>query len=82
MLTWHLREETFRSALACLTDAIHAEPLAAWFGEGWRANADGQAYHLGGPGEAGGSINAHYAAFRSSRSAQRSLTVMPRSARR
>lgn len=60
MLTWHLREETFRSALACLTDAIHAEPMAAWFGEGWRANADGQAYHLGGPGEAGGSINAHY----------------------
>jgi Tn3 transposase DDE domain len=60
MLAWHLREETFRSALACLTDAIHAEPLAAWFGEGWRANADGQAYHLGGPGEAGGSINAHY----------------------
>ena len=60
MLTWHLREETFRSALACLTDAIHAEPLAAWFGEGWRANADGQAYYLGGPGEAGGSVNAHY----------------------
>lgn len=60
MLTWHLREETFRSALACLTDAIHAEPMAGWFGEGWRANADGQAYHLGGPGEAGGSINAHY----------------------
>ena len=60
MLTWHLREETFRSALACLTNAIHAEPLAAWFGEGWRANADGQAYYLGGPGEAGGSVNAHY----------------------
>ena len=60
MLTWHLREKTFRSALACLTDAIHAEPLAAWFGEGWRANADGQAYYLGGPGEAGGSVNAHY----------------------
>jgi TnpA family transposase len=60
MLTWHLREETLRSALACLTDAIHAEPLAAWFGEGWRANADGQAYYLGGPGDAGGSVNAHY----------------------
>lgn len=32
MQTWHMREETFRAALACLTDAIHAEPLAVWFG--------------------------------------------------
>ena len=24
MQTWHMREETFRAALACLTDAIHA----------------------------------------------------------
>jgi len=53
-------EDTFRAALACLTDAIHAEPLSAWFGEGWRASADGQAFYLGGPGEAGGAVNAHY----------------------
>ena len=60
MQTWHMREETFRAALACLTDAIHAEPLSAWFGEDWRASADGQAYYLGGPGEAGGLVNARY----------------------
>lgn len=60
MQTWHMREETFRAALACLTDAIHAEPLAAWFGQGRRASADGQAFPLGGPGEASGSVNAHY----------------------
>ncbi len=60
MQTWHMREDTFRAALACLTDAIHAEPLSAWFGEGWRASADGQAFYLGGPGEAGGAVNAHY----------------------
>ena len=60
MQTWHMREETFRAALACLTDAIHAEPVSAWFGEGWRASADGQAYYLGGPGEAGGLVNARY----------------------
>jgi hypothetical protein len=36
MQMWHMREETFRAALANLTDAIHAEPIAAWFGEGWR----------------------------------------------
>jgi TnpA family transposase len=60
MQTWYMREDTFRAALACLTDAIHAEPLSAWFGEGWRASADGQAFYLGGPGEAGGAVNAHY----------------------
>jgi len=58
--TWHMRVETFRAALACLTDAIHAEPIAAWFGQGRRASADGQAFYLGGPGEAGGAVNAHY----------------------
>ena len=56
MQTWHMREETFRAALACLTDATHAEPLAAWFGSGHRASADGQAFYLGGPGEAGGAV--------------------------
>lgn len=60
MQTWHMREDTFRAALGCLTDAIHAEPISAWFGEGCRASADGQHYHLGGPGEAGGHVNAHY----------------------
>ena len=60
MQTWHFREETFRAALACLTNAIHAEPIAAWFGQGHRASADGQAFYLGGPGEAGGAVNAHY----------------------
>ncbi|MGI4744823.1 MAG: Tn3 family transposase [Janthinobacterium lividum] len=58
MQTWHMREEAFRTALACLTDAIHAEPIAAWFGQGHRASADGQAFYLGGPGEVGGTINA------------------------
>ena len=43
-----------------LTDAIHAEPMAAWFGEGRRASADGQHFYLGGPGESGGTVNAHY----------------------
>jgi TnpA family transposase len=60
MQTWHVREETFRTALGCLTDAIHAEPLSAWFGDGFRASADGQAFNLGGPGAAGGQVNAHY----------------------
>jgi TnpA family transposase len=60
MQTWHMREETFRAALGCLTDAIHAEPVSAWFGDGFHASADGQAFSLGGPSEAGGQVNAHY----------------------
>ena len=60
MQTWHMRDETFHAALAALTDAIHAEPIAAWFGDGWRASADGQHFYLGGPGESGGTVNAHY----------------------
>jgi TnpA family transposase len=60
MQSWHMREDTFRAALGTLTDAIHAEPIAQWFGEGWRASADGQHFYLGGPGESGGTINAHY----------------------
>ena len=60
MQAWHMREDTFRAALGSLTDAIHAEPVAAWFGEGWRASADGQHFYLGGPGESGGTVNAHY----------------------
>lgn len=39
--SWHTREETFRVELACLSDAIHAEPTAAWFGQGHRTSANG-----------------------------------------
>jgi len=60
MQTWYMFEENSRAALGCLTDAIHAEPLVAYFGQGFRASADGQAFNLGGPGEAGGLVNAHY----------------------
>lgn len=60
MQTWHMRDETFRAALGNLTDAIHAEPLSTWLGEGWRASADGQAFNLGGPGTVLGNVNAHY----------------------
>src|SRR3546814_17764958 len=46
--TWHMREETFRAALACLTDAIHAQPIAPWFGPGPPASQASQAFSLGG----------------------------------
>ena len=31
---WHMREETYRAALARITEALHREPAAAWFGDG------------------------------------------------
>jgi TnpA family transposase len=31
---WHLRDETYQAALACLVDAIHAQPFTALWGEG------------------------------------------------
>jgi Tn3 transposase DDE domain len=60
MQIWHMRKETFRAALGCLSDAIHGEPMAPRFGEGWCASADGQHFYLCGPGEGGGAVNAHY----------------------
>src|SRR3546814_9375597 len=60
MQTWHMREETFRAALACLTDAIHAEPIAPWVWQGNRASAECQAFYLGGPERKSTRINSHY----------------------
>ena len=61
MQTWHMREET------CPTPPWPASPTRSTpspcrpgQAEGWRASADGQAYYLGGPGEAGGLVNARY----------------------
>src|ERR671913_207323 len=39
---WHLREETYRRALAVLVDAQQAQPLAAHFGRGTASSSDGQ----------------------------------------
>ena len=31
---WHLRDETYQAALACLVDTIHAQPFTALWGDG------------------------------------------------
>jgi hypothetical protein len=31
---WHLRDETYQAALACLAGAIHAQPFYALWGDG------------------------------------------------
>ena len=51
---WHLREETYRRALAILVGASQAQPLAARFGAADVSSSDGQHFPTGGPGEAGG----------------------------
>ena len=57
---WHLREETYRSALARLVNAQQRQPLAALFGAADVSSSDGQAFPTAGRGEAVGAINAHY----------------------
>jgi TnpA family transposase len=57
---WHLREETYRSALALLVNAQHRQPLAALFGAADISSSDGQGFPTAGRGEAMGAINAHY----------------------
>ena len=57
---WHLREETYRRALAVLVNAQQAQPLAAHFGAADVSSSDGQHFPTGGPGEAVGTVNARY----------------------
>ena len=57
---WHLREETYRQALARLVSAQHRQPLAAAFGTGTVSSSDGQLFLTAGRGEAVGGINARF----------------------
>lgn len=57
---WHLREDTYGRALGLLADALHRQPLAAAFGSGVVSSSDGQHFHVGGPGEAVGTVNARH----------------------
>ena len=57
---WHLREETYRRALAILVNTQQRQPLAALFGAADVSSSDGQHFPTGGPGEALGAVNARY----------------------
>jgi len=57
---WHLREDTYRQALAILVNAQQRHPLAALFGAADVSSSDGQHFLTAGPGEAVGAINARY----------------------
>jgi Tn3 transposase DDE domain len=57
---WHIREECYAQALACLIDAQNGQPLAAHWGSGSTSSSDGQFFRAGGRGEVGGLVNLHY----------------------
>ena len=57
---WHARDETYQSALACLVDAIHAQPFTRIWGDGDTSSSDGQFFRAGGHGEARADYNAKY----------------------
>ncbi len=57
---WHLREENYSNALACLVDMQRQRPLAKLWGAGISSSSDGQFFRAGGRGEASADINAKY----------------------
>lgn len=57
---WHIREETYRAALAEVVNAQARHPFAAWWGDGTTSSSDGQRFRAGGRGEAAGQVNARY----------------------
>ena len=62
---WHLREDTYRPALAVMSEAQQHQPLAALFGAANVSSSDGQHFLTAGPGEALGAHNARYGHERS-----------------
>jgi TnpA family transposase len=57
---WHIREETYCSALATLADSIHAQPLTRLWGDGDTSSSDGQFFKAGSHGEGRADVNARY----------------------
>ena len=57
---WHVREETYRHALAVLVNAQQRQPLATLFGAADVSSSDGQHFLTSGRGEAVGAVNARY----------------------
>lgn len=57
---WHIRDETYAAGLACLTEAIHAQPMSEVWGDGETSSSDGQFFRAGGHGEARADHNSHY----------------------
>ncbi len=57
---WHIRPDTYRAALAILTDTQSRHPLASVWGDENVSSSDGQFFRSGGRGEAGAAYNGKY----------------------
>lgn len=57
---WHVRDETYLSALAAIVDTHAAHPLGEVWGPGDTSSSDGQFFRAGGRGEARADHNARY----------------------
>lgn len=59
---WHIRDETYSTALADLVNAQFRQPFAANWGDGSTSSSDGQRFRVGGKAESTGHINPKYGA--------------------
>ena len=57
---WHIRDETYSSALAELVNAQLGQPFAGSWGDGTTSSSDGQRFKAGGRAESTGHINPKY----------------------
>ncbi len=57
---WHVRDETYSTALADLVNAQYHHPFAANWGDGTTSSSDGQRFRTGGQAERGGNVNPKY----------------------
>jgi len=61
---WHIRDETYASALAELVNAQSRHPFSGNWGEGATSSSDGQWFKVGGHAEAKGNVNPKYGSER------------------
>ena len=57
---WHIRDETYSSALAELVNAQLQQPLAGNWGDGTTSSSDGQRFKAGGRAQSTGHVNPKY----------------------
>lgn len=57
---WHIRDDTYSSALAELVNAQYRHSFAAYWGDGTTSSSDGQRFRAGSKAEASGHINPKY----------------------
>ncbi len=57
---WHIRDETYSSALAELVNAQFRHAFAANWGDGTTSSSDGQRFRVGGKAESTGHVNPKY----------------------